>query len=68
LSTAKADYSVILIAAGSVDRPAAAALAGQSEGVVLVVGLKATPRSAADRAKQLLESANARIMGAIVRD
>jgi Mrp family chromosome partitioning ATPase len=68
LSTAKADYSLILIAAGSADQSLAAALAGQSDGVVLVVGLKATPRSAAERAMQLLESVNARIMGAIVRD
>jgi Mrp family chromosome partitioning ATPase len=68
LSTAKADYSLILIAAGSVDHPAAPALLGQSDGVVLVVALKTTPRSAADRAKQLLETANARITGVIVRD
>jgi Mrp family chromosome partitioning ATPase len=68
LSTEKADYSLILIAAGSFDHPAVTALVGQSDGVVLVVGLKSTPRSAADRAKQVLESANAPIMGVIVRD
>ena len=67
LDNVKSEYSLTLIAAGSADRPLARHLAAQSEGVVLVVGLNATPRAAALRAKRLLESTNARVLGAIVR-
>ena len=63
----KGEYSLILVAAGSAERPLARHLAAQSEGIVLIVGLNSTPRSAAVRAKRLLESTSARVLGAIVR-
>lgn len=67
LDNVKSEYSLTLVAAGSADRPLARHLAAQSEGVVLVIGLNATPRAAALRAKRLLESTSARVLGAIVR-
>jgi Mrp family chromosome partitioning ATPase len=67
LDNVKSEYALTLIAAGSADRPLAKHLAEQSEGVVLVVDLNATPQSAALRAKRLLDSTNARVLGAIVR-
>jgi Mrp family chromosome partitioning ATPase len=67
LNNVRIAYPLILIAAGSIDRPAAAAIAGRSDGVILVVGLKSTPRTAAERAKRILVSSGARILGAIAR-
>lgn len=67
LHNLKTAYSLVLIAAGAVDRPAAETLAAQSDGAVLAVGLRSTPRLAAERARQLLIASNARILGAIAR-
>jgi Mrp family chromosome partitioning ATPase len=65
---AKTDYQLILVAAGNSDRPAAAAMAENCDGVVLVVGLETTARSAARQAKQSLESDGARMIGTVVRN
>ncbi len=67
LHNLKTAYSLVLIAAGAIDCPAAETLAAQSEGAVLTVGLKSTPRLAAERAKRLLIASKARILGAIAR-
>jgi Mrp family chromosome partitioning ATPase len=65
---AKTEYQLILVAAGNADRPAAAALAAHCDGVLLVVDLRRTARSAAHRAKRSLESIGARVIGAVVRN
>jgi Mrp family chromosome partitioning ATPase len=67
LQNLKTAYSLVLVAAGAIDRPVAETLAAQSDGAVLAVGLKSTPRLAAERAKRLLIASKARILGAIAR-
>lgn len=44
----------------------AAVVASQTDGTVLVVHANKTPRDAAVHAKQLLEQANARILGVVM--
>jgi Mrp family chromosome partitioning ATPase len=67
IENVKGVYPLVLIAAGDIDRPSAATLASRSDGAVLLVGVKSTPRSAAERAKRLLIASGARIFGAVAR-
>jgi Mrp family chromosome partitioning ATPase len=67
LDNLKSEYPLILLAAGAIDRPSAETLAARSDGAVLVVGVKSTPRSAAERAKRLLIATGARVFGVIAR-
>jgi Mrp family chromosome partitioning ATPase len=65
---AKTDYQLILVAAGNADRPTAAALAKYCDGVLLVVELHRTARSATQRSKRTLEAVGGRVIGVIVRN
>jgi len=67
LNSVKAAYPLAFVAAGPIDRPAAATIAAKSDGAVLVIGLKSTPRSTAERAKRILTASGARILGGIAR-
>jgi Mrp family chromosome partitioning ATPase len=67
LENVKSEYALIMLAAGAIDRPAAATLAARSDGAVLVIVVKSTPRSAAEQAKRLLIASGAKILGAIAR-
>ena len=67
-AAAKADYPLVLIAAGTAGSPVSQRIIRQSDGVLLVVGLEATACAAARRAAESLSATGARILGALALD
>lgn len=66
LANLRAEYGLVLVAAGQAETPMTKILTSECSNAVLNLGLKRTGRAAAARAKRSLESTGVRLVGSVV--